>query len=173
MMAVKGFKAKAAEVRGLLGFADHLLCKYADKLTQGPNPEKNRMFTMLTHAGKAALGFEQLLISHSRALPDTAAQQLFSAYMRFTAMAYRSGMPTTPKSHLMIHCLQQAKGKGNPRMFSCYRDESLNGIIREIARSVHQKLFADSVLTKVHIGEQSAVKKAARDALRLQSIGAS
>lgn len=122
-------------------------------------------FRLVTEASAAAMEIERLMVAHSRNLPATVAQDMFDNYMRFSAMAYRAGMIGTPKTHLMIHCFQQARRKGNPRLYSCYRDESLNGLVSRVASSVHQSVFAVSVLKKIHISERICIQKAAHKSM--------
>lgn len=106
--------------------------------------------------------FESVLAAHKRNVSEEVCQTLMNSYTRFVTLSERAGMPKIPKCHLMMHMLQRAVKKGNPRWYSTYRDESLNGIIGKVAASVHPRVFAMSALTKIHIGERLAFKKALR-----------
>ena len=50
--------------------------------------------------------------------------------------------------------IQRALHRGNPRLYSTYRDESLNGIIAKIARSAHRRTWSNVIHFKRNIFHQ-------------------
>ena len=124
MLAGKYLKAKAAESHGLLGFVVDRLQKHANVLSLSEHD-------FLLRAGKAAMDFDAVMANRPRAIDERTCGMLFDHYNRFIALL--------PKCHMMYHMIQRAVRKGNPRMYSTYIDESLNGVIARVCRSVHRR----------------------------------
>ena len=156
MLAEKYLKCKAAETHGLLGFVIQTLQKYQDRLVTNRSDEKRLMFDLLTRAGHACVAFDDVLNQHERILPENAYEDLFRHYSRFINLCCRAGVPLLPKAHLMFHCIHRAQDKGNPRSYSTYIDESYNGAIAKVCRSVHRRGWAFAVYRKLeqleHLG---------------------
>ena len=150
MLAEKALKCKAAETHGLLRFVVMTLEKYKEVLQKN---EKSQMFDLLRRAGCAAEAFDQVMNEHDRVFPEEACDALFSHYHRFIQLCSRAGVPFLPKGHLMYHMVSQARQKGNPRMFSTYVDESYNGAIAKVSRSVHRRNWAMAVYRKLQMLE--------------------
>ena len=134
--------AKAAESKGLLKFIRWLLVRHGDDLINlGDDICKA---SHLSAATENALAMDDVLNSDSRTLSRNECQNLLNRYIRFLLHYLRAGGVLKPKCHLLFHMVQRALFKGNPRLYSTYRDESLNGVFAKIARSahrVHQKNF--------------------------------
>ena len=164
MLAEKAFKGKGAEIRGLVGFLNRILQKYKSTLIdENPDPDSQLCFRLMSASMEAALKFEELLKSNTRGISQETAHAMFNEYDTFIKLAERAGMPLTPKSHLVYHMIQRAVEKGNPRTYSTYRDESLNG-------SVNQLSFSIAVLRKVHVMERIAFQKALKNVVRLKEL---
>ena len=54
------------------------------------------------------------------------------------ALAKDAGVPMYPKHHLFRHLAAEICRKGNPRFYSTYHDESVNGVIANIAATTHR-----------------------------------
>ena len=53
-----------------------------------------------------------------------------------------------PKNHLALHMVRQSLWLGNPPFRHTYRNESLNGTVEIVSRSVHVAAFVRSGLQK-------------------------
>ena len=153
MLAEKSVKCKAAETHGLLGFVVQTLERHKDRLITNRNDELGTLFQLLYRAGQAAEQFDAVLSGHDRNLPVMACEELFTHYSRFILLCCRAGVPMLPKAHLMFHCIHRAREKGNPRTYSTYIDESYNGAIAKVCRSVHRSGWAHAVYRKLEMLE--------------------
>lgn len=142
MLAGKYLKAKAAESHGLLGFVVDRLQKHANVLSLSEHD-------FLLRAGKAAMDFDAVMANRPRAIDERTCGMLFDHYNRFICLCDRAGLALLPKCHMMYHMIQRAVRKGNPRMYSTYIDESLNGVIARVCRSVHRRGWALEVYRKL------------------------
>ena len=153
MLQEKHLKAKAAETHGLLAFVVEMLEKHKDALQNTSDPQDKLVFELLTHAGAAAMAFDAVLASHDRRVGLQFSQQLFMHYNCFIVFCQRAGVPMLPKAHLMYHAVQHSLTKGNPRAYTTYIDESLNGAIARVCRSVHRRGWAQAVYRKIQLME--------------------
>ena len=150
MLAEKALKCKAAETHGLLRFAVVTLEKYKSVLQ---NCEQSHTFDLLLRAGRAAEAFDRVMAEHTRVFPADACDSLHANYHRFILLCSRAGVPLLPKGHLMFHLVAQASLRGNPRCYSTYIDESYNGAIAKVCRSVHRRNWAMAVYRKLEMLE--------------------
>ena len=153
MLADKYLKAKAAETHGLLGFVNMTLYKYRHWLVQQGEEQSRTLFDLLTRAGQAAASFDDVLNRHERVLAASACDELFTHYARFIMLSSRANIPLLPKAHLMFHCIQRARERGNPRAYTTYVDESYNGAIAKVCRSVHRINWSMAVYRKLEMLE--------------------
>ena len=107
--------------------------------------EVARRLSLLQSASQAALSMDVVLRQEGRTMGRSQCQTLFQNYTRFLTLYLRAGGVWRPKCHLLVHLIQRALVKGNPRLYSTYRDESLNGIIAKIARSAHRWTWANVI----------------------------
>jgi hypothetical protein len=140
-------KTKANETAHLVPFLVHLLERHA------PSLEPVTLKFLLASARSAA-EVNDIIRSSPRVLTPDVQQNLMNAYVRHCAMYVRAGGNLVPKHHLMLHCLQLSGQLGNPKYYSCYRDESLNGVLVKIARSAHRLTFMETVHKKFRILEK-------------------
>ena len=153
MLADKNLKAKAAETHGLLAFVCEMLNKYEDRLSSTGSSEDQLFFQLLKHAGTAAMAFDDVMAKHGRTINEAVAEQMLMHYNRFIVLCNRAGLPLLPKAHLMFHCIQRSLEQGNPRTYTTYADESYNGAIARVCRSVHRKGWALAVYRKLQMME--------------------
>ncbi|CAE7293625.1 unnamed protein product [Symbiodinium sp. CCMP2592] len=151
MIAGKYLKAKAAETHGLLNFVVDRLAKHSEQLA---STTEAASVDLLLRAGTAAMDFDAVLAAHPRAVDADTCALLFDNYNRFICLAARAQIPLMPKCHMMYHMIQRALLKGNPRFYSTYIDESLNGAIARVCRSVHRRGWALAVYRKLSMLEQ-------------------
>ena len=153
MLSDKHLKAKAAETHGLLAFVFEMLQKYEHQLSTSGSEQDQLFFELLKHAGQSALAFDAVLARHGRQIDEGAAEEMLMHYNRFIVLCNRAGLPILPKAHLMYHCIQRSLEQGNPRTYTTYVDESYNGAIARVCRSVHRRGWAWAVYRKLQILE--------------------
>ena len=149
MLSDKHVKAKAAETHGLLAFVCEILAKYKALLSTSGSEENQLFFELATHAGQSALAFDAVMARHGRYINAQIAGEMLMHYDRFIVLCSRAGFPLLPKAHLMYHCIQRSVLQGNPRTYSTYADESYNGAIARVCRSVHRRGWAWAVYRKL------------------------
>ena len=147
MLSSKYLRCKAAETHGLLLFVVEMLQKHKNHLAG------DLQFDLLRSAGHAALDFDAVLNGHDRIFPRESCQSLLNHCNRFILLCERAAIPLLPKAHMMYHCIQRSLEKGNPRMYSTYIDESYNGAIARVCRSVHRRNWAMAVYRKLEMLE--------------------
>lgn len=153
MLSEKQLKAKAAETHGLLAFVREMLNKYKHRLSTSSNEQDQLFFDLARHAGHSALAFDAVMAKHGRDISAGIAGEMLMHYDRFIVLCSRAGYPLLPKAHLMYHCIQRAVFQGNPRTYTTYKDESYNGAIARVCRSVHRHNWAYCVYRKLQILE--------------------
>lgn len=142
--------AKAAETHGLLGFIVWILQKNLDRV-KALKESHSEIGQFLLAAGQNAMQFDKAISKSERKLSNDDLMNMFTGYKAFIVLFERAGGNLTPKCHLMFHCIFKAAKQGNPRYYSTYRDESLNGTIAAIARSCHRRAWAEHILWKISI----------------------
>ena len=146
-----GLQAKAAESHGLLKFVLWLLEKYSDEFEKLPE-ETSRPLAILKAATQAANSMDDILLSRMQC------QHLMQHYLRFLTLYLKAGGVWRPKCHLPLHLIQRAMVQGDPRLYSTYRDESLNGVIAKIARSAHRSTWGNVIHFKCCILNQRSLE---------------
>ena len=130
-------------------------CRNADEARvyfeceRGPDKANAIQAVKVKLAGKAALAFDEILAKHTRQIGDSELLELYNRYNEFVHLSARAGVSTSPKTHLMYHCIHRAFERGNPRAYTTYVDESYNGAIAKVCRSVHRATWAVSVYRKL------------------------
>jgi hypothetical protein len=134
-------KAKASESRHLLDFAVGLVEQHQAAL----EPDVARF---MLASGRAAMEVNRIIRVSDRLMDSGTQQNLLDAYVRHLEMYIRAGGWLVPKHHLFVHCIQRICYLGNPRFYTCYKDESLNGVVVKIAKSCHKLTFMHTVHQK-------------------------
>ena len=153
MLTEKYLKCKAAETHGLLAFVMEMLDKHQHALTTTGTEQEKLAFQLLTHAGQSAMSFDAVMARHDRDMPAAVSEELFMHYNRFIVLCKRAAVPLLPKAHLMYHAIQRSLIQGNPRAYTTYVDESYNGAIARVCRSVHRRGWAQAVYRKLQMME--------------------
>jgi hypothetical protein len=103
-------------------------------------------------SGNAAMHFSDILNKHRcRKLETGVCQSLLDAYLRFLSFLERAGCTGTPKCHMNIHMCQRAVFQGNPKSYSTFENEDLNGIVAKVAASCHRASWQVMVHFKLNI----------------------
>ena len=134
-------KCGGAEIRGLLGFVVEMLEKFYPL-------RGDRSWQLLIRAGKALLEYFQIARANGRKMPRQEIQRMFDCAISHNKMYKAAGGDMMPKHHLVVHMVKQAAIVGNPRFRTTYRNESLNGTVAVLSRSVHRSVFVLSCLHK-------------------------
>lgn len=112
-----------------------------------------------------AVAFRQELLSAARALqtwlettrengPVLApgvAQVLRDSAQRCLLNCMRAKVKFVPKHHFFAHLSLSAASIGNPKVYSCFVDESLNFVLRTIAESSHRARQEERIFTFFHL----------------------
>ena len=99
-------------------------------------------------AGKALEAYCDELSKYGRIVPDAGLQKLFDLGMEFLTSYSDSGAHLVFKHHLFLHLLYRSEVNGNPRKTHTYLDESLNGVVAEIAGSCHVNNLSSLIFKK-------------------------
>ena len=78
------------------------------------------------------------------------ARAFMNVYGQLSAEALANGIRAwkmTPQFHMFVH-MSEIQNLINPRFYWTYSDEDLQGIMKEIAKSLHPSHFAPMVLLK-------------------------
>ena len=111
--------AKAAESKGLLYFAVGLLESQMLQIA-GLGDDVQLKEQLLLAAGRAAVGFETVMNTHSRSFSCAQKNALFHQYLRFVILYLQAGGQVMPKVHLMYHLIHESERKGNPKFYQTY-----------------------------------------------------
>ncbi len=137
--------AKAAETHGLLEFCVVLPDIYMPRMR---TQDQLLCANLLKAAGQEALKFDAVISRNDRNMPEAEKGAMHFSFMRFATLYQRANGHIIPKFHLMLHMICRVAGNGNPRFYSTYKDESLNGVIARIARSCHRRFWEFNVHRK-------------------------
>ena len=127
--------------RSLLPFVVEVLEKFQITL---PQPCAGH----LMRAGNALKHYFDMTRAFERRMPRHAVQSLFDCAIVHNKAFELAGGLDQPKHHAFLHLIEQSLRLGNPRLRSTYRNESLNGTVAIMARSVHRSTFIQSILQK-------------------------
>lgn len=150
--------AKAAESHGLLKFVHWLFERHLGRFNRLAEAKK-RKAKLIQESVKAALLLDSIFQKESRSFTRDDSERAFSAYTRFLSFFLKAGGNHTPKCHFMVHMIQRTQFKGNPRLYSTYRDETFNGLIAKVARSCHRRTWANVVHWKCNALHQKNHQK--------------
>ena len=152
--------AKAAQSKGLLLWIEHLFEKHLPDFNRLRDATMARQGKQLYEAAVSAVRVETAFATSSRVLSRQEVQTSLNAYLRFLRFYSDAGGPLHPKHHFMLHLLQRSVYKGNPRMYTTYRDETFNGMLAKIARSCHRRTWMNIVHWKCQALHNKAHKAA-------------
>ena len=136
---------KATETVTLMGFALHLLRKYENVL---PGQES------LIAAGEALDVVFSESKSEGMCVSRRGEQRIFDASKRHILLAQANGIHLVPKHHFFMEATRRMGFHGNFRAYSCFLDESLNLVLRNVAAFAHRAKLSYRVLHMLNlIGE--------------------
>lgn len=134
--------SEAAETRHILPFLIGLLQKHSGDITDAADLDA------LIEAGTTLESYLQTLSMHGRDVPPDAQARLNTLCVRHCQLAEVAGVHIIPKHHLFIHVTELIAVKGNPRHYSTFLDESINGEIASICAALHRSTFERKALQR-------------------------
>ena len=84
-------------------------------------------------------------------MPAPACQELVDCCQRCLMNCSRAGVQFTPKFHFFAHLSLQARELGNPKLYGCFQDESLNLSLRNIAQGCHRARQEERIFTHMNL----------------------
>ena len=105
----------------------------------------------LLNAARYAKEFLDICHAAGEVMPPAACRRALACACNHNALFRAAGGILAPKHHLFWEMARALPKHRNPMHMSTYPDETLNGIFARIARSVHPRTFAQSVLVKFMI----------------------
>ena len=145
---------KAAETGTLLEFCTSLVHKHVERLgAAGP---------ALVRVGDALVRMKKIMRSSGVRMAPDHCQELIDCAKRALALREAARIPLKPKWHLMLHLLGQAFRKGNPKSYSTFVDESLNGVLAKLAAGCHSLTWHRSVLAHFWVQKMTGARRAKR-----------
>ena len=139
---------KAAETGTLLEFARDLAHRLVHRLGEtGPH---------LVRAANALVEMRDIMRFSSRCLTSAACQKLVDLAKIASSCRPLAGIPFTPKWHLMMHCVGQARVKGNPHFYTTFTDEGVNGMLAKVCAACHRGTWHRSVFINFAIASKAS-----------------
>ena len=134
-----GLKLKAAECGAILPWAASLL--------RGPVGADVQHKDELLRAANAMLAWLELSREAENVVTAAQAQALVDQAQRTLLYMDAAKMHFVPKFHFFAHLSVNARRMGGPKLYSCFRDESLNQILRDIAEGCHRARQEERIFT--------------------------
>ena len=131
-------KYKAAETGSLLPWALALLRERGD----GVHCQHE-----LLVAGAALERWLDITRTSGPVLTPALCQELRDCCQRCLVNSSRAAVHPVPKTHFFGHLSMEARRMGNPKLYSCFLDESLNQVLRSIAESSHRAHQEERIFT--------------------------
>ena len=151
------FKGKAAECKGMLGFILHVFRQHVKQFEKLP-PEMHTKYKTLQAAAVAANAFEQSLSgpNHERRYSVPQVQEMLDNYTRFLKLYLASGATPKPKFHFLFHTIIASLQRGSPKAYHTYHDESVNGVISNVAETCYRLTWQEAVFLKIDLYDEVA-----------------
>jgi hypothetical protein len=105
----------------------------------------------LAAAGKCLVEYVQLLRDSPFVLKWETCDRLMFLCLKHLDLMRDTGQDFLPKSHMFVHLAQRAARYGNPRMYSCFCDETLNLVIAGMAASSHRLTWEKGIFQRVRL----------------------
>jgi hypothetical protein len=135
-------KTKAGENGVLLHYALDLARRHEKDFIDGD---------VVVEAGECLTRFAKICKESPRKMSDKDCSNLVHLAVRHIQLAEIIELSFIPKMHLMVHLAQRARWAGNPRLHSCFHDESLNRTIATIASTGHRLRWMRSMFFKTRL----------------------
>ena len=133
---------KAVETTVLMDFAIHLL-----RIYPGVLPHHDELLA----AGECLSKVFFLSKTQPLTMPRHVSQQLFDATQRYLMLAEDAQIASTPKTHFMLEAARRVRHHGNFKFYSCFLDESLNLVLRDMAAFAHRSKQSYRILCMMNL----------------------
>ena len=133
-------KAKAVETKWLMFFTVSMMHRHP--------MESDPEYLPLLKAGEALIEYTRIMEDSGRNFDSETAVRFRGHCLSHLKYAREGGVPFTPKHHLFLHLTWRSSKHGNPKYYSTFLDESLNGKIAAICRSAHRSRLQERVFLK-------------------------
>ena len=100
----------------------------------------------LSLMGDALLGMHDCMRRNPRVFPSGEHQTFVDLAKRVFLLAEPTGVPRTPKFHLMLHLARRSGFQGNPLYYHTFLDEGYNGKLAKVAAGCHRLTFYPRLL---------------------------
>ena len=137
-------KTKGAETSTLVRWAAQW-CKCPLALEHLPHASE------FAAAGECLVEYMDVLKSHGFNVPWESCVKLMYLALRHLNLMSECGQVYQPKSHMLIHLTSRVPQMGNPGMYSCFQDESLNLVIANLSAVAHQACWEATVFARVRL----------------------
>ena len=111
----------------------------------------------LVGAGIELCGVYTHMRNEGHSVGPQAAHALVDAGLRHLGQCVAAGNHMVPKHHAFVHLLEQAFDHGNPRTFSTYTDESLNGALAIVSHNASVAKLSETLLRKSELDINACV----------------
>ena len=91
----------------------------------------------MKEAGRSLHTYLKLLRAHGERIPLQACIELMEHCVRHNRMLQRANVELRNKHHQFFHLTERIWKMGNPRFYSTFLDETLNGILSNIAMATN------------------------------------
>jgi len=132
------FKAKGAETKCVLPWVISLLEKHMALL-----PPRARM---LHTAGTSLMDVIRVQTDGGPVLSGPECARMFASGLEHVRSAFLGGVQAVPKHHAFLHILKLAPRMGNPNMFACWEDESMNRQLASVAAAAYATVWEARII---------------------------
>lgn len=139
--------AKAAESKALFYFAHFLLQQCLGEVVAQFMPKAQS----LLRASQALHEWYATILNHGFVLPARASEQLVALALEHNRALICAGVRPAPKHHMFFELSRQSRKLGNPRYYTTYPDETMNKLMKDLARSAHGSTLPQAVLRKYRV----------------------
>jgi len=98
--------------------------------------------------GRVLVRVVEIYKSSPAAMSVSSRQELIDLWNRHVILAKDLGI-CLPKTHLMFHLHDRIENQGNPWLYQCFLDESLNKDLKKVLRLCHQSNFEVAAMVKL------------------------
>ena len=146
-------RAQAAESGTLLYFAVDQVAQFAGMLDDSG---------ALLHAGRALVRYMDITGSQPFQLSLAAHRDLVDSCVVFLNLREAAGLAYKPKMHLFVHLVQDASGRGNPRLLGNWLDEGLNMHLASVCRAARSAVWSRRIIATFAHASGPTARAAAR-----------
>lgn len=148
-----------AEIRSLLPFVVAMLKKFKGVLPVNQT-------SLLERSGEALIRYYTITRQHGCNVPVDSVQAMFDCAISHNTLFEEVSGKAQPKSHMFVHMVKQSMFMGNPRVRSTINNESLNGTVAVLSRSVHRAVFMKAVLMRFKLLQRYAPQRMSGTCIR-------